>query len=137
MKFEVIILGNNYAFPAHGRYPSAQIVDHNEHLYLVDCGEGTQMRMNTYAIKRSRINHIFISHLHGDHIFGLPGLLFSFALNDRSKPVHIYSPEGLQDMIMAQLNPGGQLPYPIYFHVIPTEESDLIFENNNSKSAGL
>ena len=69
------ILGNNSAIPAYGRNPTAQVLQTNETAYLIDCGEGTQQQMSKYKIKRSKINHIFISHLHGDHYFGLIGLL--------------------------------------------------------------
>lgn len=131
MEFALTILGVNGAKPAFGRFPTSQFLQIQHHYFLIDCGEGTQMRISDFGIPSSKIDHIFISHLHGDHIFGLPGLLFSFALNNRTKAIHIYSPEGLKQMIMAQLQPGGQMPYPIYFHVIPTDESKLIFENKD------
>ena len=76
----VTILGNNSAIPAFDRHPTAQVVTLNEHLFLIDCGEGTQMQITKYRIKRSRIHHIFISHLHGDHYFGLIGLITSMGL---------------------------------------------------------
>ena len=99
MNFSVTILGSNSAIPANGRFPSAQVVNIQEQLFLIDCGEGAQIRMADFKIKRSRIHQIFISHLHGDHIFGLPGLLNSFALNGRKAPLEIFSPKGLKQMM--------------------------------------
>lgn len=124
----VTILGNNSALPAHGRHPTAQVLQSEEHLMLIDCGEGTQMQLSLYKIKKSRINHIFISHLHGDHYFGLIGLLTSFALNNRVNDLHIYSPSGLKSIIDLQMNvSGARFPYHIHFHELFKE--DIIFED--------
>lgn len=125
----VTILGNNSAVPAHGRHPTAQVLQSEEHLMLIDCGEGTQMQLSLYKIKKSRINHIFISHLHGDHYFGLIGLLTSFALNNRINDLHIYSPSELKSIIDLQMNvSGARFPYPIHYHNLFREE--IIFEDN-------
>ena len=97
--FEVTILGTNSAFPAHGRYPTSQVVKYGNNMYLVDCGEGTQMRLSDFRIKRSRIDHIFISHLHGDHVYGLPGLLNSYAHFGRNRPMHIHGPKGIRQLM--------------------------------------
>jgi len=130
MKFALTILGVNSATPAHERFPTAQVLQVQHQYFLIDCGEGAQSRMSQFGIPRHKIQHIFISHLHGDHIFGLPGLLFSFGLNDRKSAVHIYSPAGLEEMITALLRPmEAILPYPLYFHVLPTGKSSLAFEN--------
>ncbi|MEO9020882.1 MAG: ribonuclease Z [Ginsengibacter sp.] len=124
----VTILGNNSAVPSHNRHPTAQILQTGEHLALIDCGEGTQMQMNMYKIKRSRINHIFISHLHGDHYFGLIGLLNSYALNNRLNSLHIYSPERLQSIIEVQMSATmSDFPYRICYH--PLGEEGIIFED--------
>ena len=124
----VTILGNNSAVPAHNRHPSAQIVQSDEHTFLIDCGEGTQMQMDFYKIRRSKINRIFISHLHGDHYFGLIGLITSLALNNRLNDLHIYSPKSLEAIINIQLDAAnGKLPYTIYFHVL--ENEGVIFED--------
>lgn len=124
----VTILGNNSAIPSHNRHPTAQILQTNEHVILIDCGEGTQMQMSLYKIKRSRINHIFISHLHGDHYFGLIGLLNSLALNNRLNPLHIYSPDKLQPIIELQMGVAGNaFPYPLYFHHL--KEEGVVFED--------
>ena len=124
----VTILGNNSAVPAHSRHPTAQVVQTAEHMFLVDCGEGTQMQMNTYKIRRSKINHIFISHLHGDHYFGLIGLLNTFGLNNRLTDLHIYAPGDLEAIILVQLNAAtGNLPYALHFHDLSGEE--ILFED--------
>ena len=90
MTFQITILGSNSAVPAHGRNPSAQVVEISKKPYLIDCGEGTQMRFSQYGIKSSRIEQIFISHLHGDHYFGLIGLISSYHLLRRNKPLDIF-----------------------------------------------
>jgi len=90
--FGVTILGNNSALPAYDRHPTAQLVTLNEQLFLIDCGEGTQMQIARYRIRHSKIGHIFISHLHGDHYFGLIGLITSMGLLGREHPLHLYGP---------------------------------------------
>ena len=99
MQFELTILGSNGATPIFDRHPSAQILNYNGNLFLIDCGEGTQFRMLKFGIKRGRLDNIFISHLHGDHFFGLVGLLTSFNLNNREHPLNIYGPEGLEEIV--------------------------------------
>lgn len=116
---KIVILGNNSAIPAHGRNPSAQVVEIKDQLILLDCGEGTQMQMIKYAIKRSKIHHILISHLHGDHYFGLIGLVNSFGLLGRTDTLNIYCPEQLPQIIKLQLDASGTiLPFEIIFHII-------------------
>lgn len=122
----VTILGNNSAVPAHNRHPSAQVLQTAEHYVLIDCGEGTQMQMKLYKIKKSRINHIFISHLHGDHYFGLVGLLNTLALNNRSNILHLYAPEKLKSIINLQLDMSA-LSFPLHFHNLEKEE--ILFED--------
>jgi ribonuclease Z len=113
----VTILGNNSALPAFDRHPTAQAVTMEEQIFLVDCGEGTQMQMARYKVRRSKINHIFISHLHGDHYFGLIGLLTSMGLLGRSQDLHIYGPSPLQAIIELQLKVADIiLPYSLSFH---------------------
>jgi ribonuclease Z len=124
----VTILGNNSAVPAHGRHPTAQIVQSDEHTFLVDCGEGTQMQIDTFKIRRGKINHIFISHLHGDHYFGLIGLLTSLGLNNRMNDLHIYAPKNLEAIINIQIEAaGGRLSYPLCFHEL--ENEGIIFSD--------
>jgi len=117
--FGVTILGNNSALPAYNRHPTAQVVTLNDQLFLIDCGEGTQMQMNLYKIRRSRINHIFISHLHGDHYFGLPGLITSYGLMSRTQDLHLYAPAVLKDILETILNVASTvLPYKLHFHAL-------------------
>lgn len=113
----VTILGNNSALPAFDRHPTSQVVTMNEHLFLVDCGEGTQMQIAKYRIRRSRISKILISHLHGDHYFGLAGLITTMGLLGREQDLDIYGPEPLEKIIYLQLQAGGsQLPFKLFFH---------------------
>jgi ribonuclease Z len=125
----VTILGNNSAIPAFDRHPTAQVVTLDDHLFLVDCGEGTQTQMNKYKIRRSRINHIFISHLHGDHYFGLIGLITSMGLLGRHQELNLYGPPRLIDIFNLQLEVADtQLPYKLIFHPL-TKEGTLVTEN--------
>ncbi len=114
----VTILGNNSAVPAYNRHPTSQIVTIAQGLYMVDCGEGTQLQMMRYNIRRSKINHIFISHLHGDHYFGLVGLITSFGLIGRTQDLTIYAPGNLQAIIDLHLQ-AGQVTLPYTLHIIP------------------
>ncbi len=129
MKFALTILGVNAATPAFGRFPTSQVLQFHNQYYLLDCGEGAQMRMSDFNIPRHKIRQIFISHLHGDHVFGLPGLLFSLDLNGRQEAMDIYSPAGLKEMISAQLRPGAALSFPIHLHEVGTTQPSLVFEN--------
>ncbi len=118
----VTILGSNSAIPAFNRHPTAQVVQNAEQSFLVDCGEGTQMQMNNYKIRSSKINHIFISHLHGDHYFGLIGLLTSIGLAGRKHDLHLYAPEILKDIIELQLRvASAHLPYELHFYSLKNE----------------
>jgi ribonuclease Z len=124
----VTILGNNSALPAHNRHPTAQVLQAEGHTMLIDCGEGTQMQMSAYKIKRNKIDHIFISHLHGDHYFGLIGLLSSLALNNRTSDLHIYAPGELQSVIRLQMKVSrGDFPYQLCFYNL--EKEGIIFED--------
>ena len=115
----VTILGNNSAVPAFDRHPTSQIVSMPGRKFLVDCGEGTQIQMINYKIRRSKISHIFISHLHGDHYYGLMGLINSFALLGRLQELHIFGPPDLQTIIELQLRfADTKLPYDLFFHPI-------------------
>jgi len=116
------ILGNNSAIPAFGRCPTAQALQLQEEYCLIDCGEGTQLQMAKYKIKRNKINHIFISHLHGDHYFGLIGLITSMSLLNRTQDLHIHAPAALEEIIDLQLKVGAtRLSYKLIFHAIGGE----------------
>ncbi|CAN5605904.1 ribonuclease Z [soil metagenome] len=120
--FGVTILGNNSALPAYDRHPTAQIVTLNEQLFLIDCGEGTQMQLTRYRIRRSKISHIFISHLHGDHYFGLPGLLTSFSLMNREQDLHLHAPEPLKKILELQFATADtRFSYKLHFHTLGDE----------------
>ncbi len=115
----VTILGNNSAVPAFNRHPTSQVVSHDGNNYLVDCGEGTQIQMIKYKIRRGKISHIFISHLHGDHYFGLVGLLNTFGLLSHQQELHVYGPAPLQQIVEMQMKVAETvLPYPLFFHAI-------------------
>lgn len=130
MKFELTILGISAATPSYGRYNSAQVLQLHNSFFLIDCGEGTQMRMIDFGIPRLKIHHIFISHLHGDHFFGLPGLLRSYALSSSNQPVFIYSPPGLQELIMPFLLPVEDLKFSVHFQVIDPHVVSTILEDD-------
>lgn len=118
----VTILGNNSALPAFDRHPTAQVITLDDQLFLVDCGEGTQMQLARYKIRWGRINHIFISHLHGDHYFGLPGFLNSMGLLNREHDLHLYAPGPVQQILELQFAAANtRLPYKIHFHVLDNE----------------
>jgi ribonuclease Z len=117
--FAVTILGNNSAVPAFNRHPTSQVITLDGTNYLVDCGEGTQIQMINYKIRRSRISHIFISHLHGDHYFGLVGLITSFGLLNHQQELHVYGPAQLKEILEMQLRVADtKLPYTLYLHTI-------------------
>lgn len=122
----VTILGNNSAVPAFNRHPTSQVVSHDGNNYLVDCGEGTQIQMIKYKIRRGKISHIFISHLHGDHYFGLVGLLNTFGLLSHKQELHVFGPSPLQEIIEIQMKVAETvLPYPLFFHTL-TREAVLV-----------
>jgi ribonuclease Z len=100
---KLTILGSSSALPTSGRYPSAHVLNAHERLFLIDCGEGTQMQLRKTRIRFAKINHIFISHLHGDHVFGLYGLLSTFSLMGRTNPIHLYAPENYDKILKSHL----------------------------------
>jgi ribonuclease Z len=117
--------------PAHGRFPSSQyLVIQNRH-FLIDCGEGAQMQLTCFEVPIQKLNCIFISHLHGDHYLGLTGLLFSMHLQKRSADLHLYSPPGLNEIILLQLKySNSSLNYKIIFHPFDPQERQLLFEDD-------
>lgn len=132
MKFEVTILGSSSATPIYNRNPTAQLLNCNERFYLIDCGEGTQQQLIRYGFKASKIDFIFISHLHGDHFFGLVGLLSSLHLNGRTKPLHLFAPAALKEILDLQfLHSDTHLRYSINFFPIDPSKPEVIFKNND------
>jgi ribonuclease Z len=118
----ITILGNNSAIPAFGRHPTAQVLQTQDEKYLIDCGEGTQMQIAKYKIRRSKINHIFISHLHGDHYFGLIGLLTSMSLLNRTQDLHLHAPAPLKKILDLHLDVAAtKLSYKLFFHALTNE----------------
>lgn len=132
MKFEVTILGSSSATPIYNRNPTAQALNINERLYLIDCGEGTQQQMLKFDVKASRIDHIFISHLHGDHYLGLVGLLSSLHLNGRVKPLKLFGPAHLKEIIDIQFKYSETtLHYELEFYPTDPTAPQVIMENND------
>ncbi|WP_375324008.1 ribonuclease Z [Flagellimonas sp. GZD32] len=128
---KLTILGCYAATPRTFTNPTSQVLEVKNHLFLIDCGEGTQVQLRKYKIKFSRINHIFISHLHGDHFFGLPGLISTFRLLGRDKELHIYGPKGIKEAITLFLKLGDSWTnYPLVFHELESKSAELIFEDD-------
>jgi len=131
MIFDLTILGSNGAVPTLERNPTAQLVQYNGLQFLVDCGEGTQKQMIRFGVKRSKLDHIFISHLHGDHYYGLMPLITSFNLNHREDPLYIYGPEAIKDIIHLHLKVSrSSLRFPLHFFKTQAFEKEVIFEND-------
>ncbi len=132
IRFSVTILGSSSATPTSERNPTSQLVNHRDKLFMIDCGEGTQVTLRKMKIHFQRINHIFISHLHGDHFYGLIGLISSMHLLGRDHELHVYGPPELQEVIDLQLKVSQTtLVYPLNFHATQCEKPELIFENNH------
>jgi ribonuclease Z len=128
-KFEVVIVGCGSAQPGAGRHHSAQAVLYDQDVLLLDCGEGTQDRLKEFGVKWNRINQIFITHLHGDHWFGLPGLISTFHLNHRERPLQIFAPKGLEEPLRFLLATGGEeLSFPLEFIDLVGRDKDKIWE---------
>lgn len=125
------ILGCYAATPRTFTNPSSQVLEINSHKFLIDCGEGTQVELRRNKVKFSRIKHIFISHLHGDHFYGLIGLISTFRLLNRDTELNIYGPKGIKEIIMLQLKLANSWTnYPLYFHELDSKEPQIIFEDN-------
>jgi ribonuclease Z len=130
--FAVTILGNNSAIPTLDRHPTAQVVTSNDQLLLVDCGEGTQLQIARYKIRRSRIRYILISHLHGDHYFGLIGLLNSLSLLGRTEPITVFAPPELEQILQLQLDCSGTLlQFELQFVPLLPDKQGVIIEDKD------
>lgn len=131
MSFKVTVLGSSSAIPTSSRFTSAQIVNLSERFFLFDCGEATQIQLRKFKIKFSKINHIFISHLHPDHYLGIFGLISSFALMGRKNTLHIYCFKELKELIDIQFKYYyGSLGYRIEYHFLKTDVSEEIYNDN-------
>ncbi|MCT4613493.1 MAG: ribonuclease Z [Marinifilaceae bacterium] len=130
MRFQLTILGCNSALPTVNRFPTAQVLNLLERFFLIDCGEGTQIQMKRYRIPMNKIKHVFISHLHGDHFFGLIGLLSTFSLQNRKADLNVYSDPRLKDIIMSQLkNLNTYLTYHVNFVELKENTQDIIYDD--------
>lgn len=128
---KITILGCYSATPRTITNPTSQVLELNNQMYLIDCGEGTQVQLRKHKIKFSRIDRIFISHLHGDHFFGLIGLISTFSLLNRQNDLHIYGPKGIKDVILLQIKLSkSYTSYNLYFHELESEASELIYEDD-------
>jgi len=124
------ILGCYAATPRSFTNPTSQVLEMKNELFLIDCGEGTQVQLRRNKIKFSKIKHIFISHLHGDHCYGLVGLISTFRLLNRETELHVYGPKGIKEIITLQLKLSNSWTnYPLYFHELESKESQVIYED--------
>jgi ribonuclease Z len=131
MSFKITILGSSGALPVYGRHPSAQLVEIQSRFFLVDCGEAAQMQLMRFGASYHRINHIFISHLHGDHYLGLMGLIFTMHLQRRAADLHLYSHRGLDEIITTQLRYSRSAPsFRIVFHRLEKDAQGIIYEDD-------
>jgi len=131
MSINLTILGCHSATPRINAFPTSQYLEINNRHFLIDCGEGTQRQMRKYKVGFSKIDHIFISHLHGDHFYGLVGLLATYGILSREKVLHIYGPKGIKEVTLLQLKISqSHAQYPIIFHELQSKESELIFEDD-------
>ncbi|SDX14260.1 RNAse Z [Lutibacter oricola] len=127
---KLTILGCHSATPRVNAHPTSQFLEIKNHNFLIDCGEGTQVQLRKYHVKFSKIKHIFISHLHGDHFFGLVGLISTFRLLNRETELHVYGPKGIKEVITLQLKLSNSWTnYPLIFHELTSKKSELIFED--------
>ena len=131
MSITLTILGCHSATPRINAFPTSQYLEINNSHFLVDCGEGTQRQMRKYKVGFSKINHIFISHLHGDHFYGLVGLLSTYGILNREKELHIYGPKGIKEVTLLQLKISqSHAKYKMIFHELTSKKSELIFEDD-------
>jgi len=128
---KLTLLGCYAATPRTITNPTAQVLEIRNRMFLIDCGEGTQVQLRKNKLKFSKINHIFISHLHGDHMYGLIGLISTFMLLNRQTDLHVYGPKGIKEIILLQLRYSNSFTgYNLYFHELESKESEVIFEDD-------
>ena len=131
-KFELHVLGCGSALPTTRHFPTSQIVNVRDKLFMIDCGEGAQLQFRKSRLKFSRLNHIFISHLHGDHCFGLLWLISTLNLLGRTAELHIHSPKGLEDLMIPMLDFfNRQMTYRVLFHEFGTKEAAVVYEDRS------
>ncbi len=135
---KLTILGYHSATPRANANPSSQILEIRNHLFLIDCGEGTQVQLRKFKISFSKIKHIFISHLHGDHVFGLIGLISTFRLLGRTSDLTIHGPKGIKELIEVQLKLSqSKIDYQLIFNELTGDKSQIVFEDNTVKVASI
>ncbi|MDT0690682.1 ribonuclease Z [Salegentibacter sp. F188] len=128
---KLTILGCYAATPRTFTNPTSQVLEIKNHLFLIDCGEGTQVQLRKNKIKFSKIQHIFISHLHGDHCFGLVGLISTFRLLNRETDLHVYGPKGIKEIITLQLKLSNSWTnYSLYFHELESKSPEVLYEDS-------
>ncbi len=131
MSLKLTILGCHSATPRVNSHTTSQFLEINNHHFLIDCGEGTQVQLRKYKVKFSKIERIFISHLHGDHFFGLIGFISTLGLLNREKPLHIYGPKGIKEIIVLQLKLSKSWTnFPLHFYELSSKSSEIIFEDD-------
>ncbi len=130
MSLKLTILGCHSATPRTFAHPTSQYLEINNRFFLIDCGEGTQTQLRKYKIKFSKLKNIFISHLHGDHFYGLIGLISTFNLLNRQTELHIYAPKGTKEIINLQFKLSKSwIKFPLHFHELSSKKSEIIFED--------
>ncbi|MEO8068227.1 MAG: ribonuclease Z [Flavobacteriales bacterium] len=131
MRFEVTTIGTGAALPARGRLPSAQVLNHGDRLYMIDCGEGTQEQLRRRGVRFQHLKHIFISHMHGDHYLGLMGLLSTLHLLGRTEELVVHGPEPLAEVIHVQLRASGTyLRYPLIIRATAAESGEVVMQDD-------
>lgn len=137
MSFDLTILGSSSALPTLKRLPTAHLLSVDERFFLIDCGEGTQLQLRKFGHNPARIHHIFISHLHGDHVFGLFGLLSTLGLMGRKVPMNLYGPDTLKPMMEQHFIFFGRLPFEIFYHVPDREGEGYIYEDDRLEVSAI
>lgn len=132
MSFTLTVLGSSSALPTAKRFPTAQVLNVHERFFLIDCGEGTQIQLRRFSINMSKIKHVFVSHLHGDHVFGIFGLFSSYNLMGRKTDFHVYAHKDFGYTLAHYLKYFGKdLTYQIVFHPFTANRQALIFSDKH------
>jgi ribonuclease Z len=138
MSLKLTILGCHSAIPTVNKQQTAQLLNVNERFFLIDCGEITQVQLRKYQLSFQRINHVFISHLHGDHYYGLIGLITSMHLLGRKKELHVYAHSPLKDIINTQLSASKtDLNFPLFFHVLPEDDQVILYDDDDIEVSNI
>ena len=137
MAFELTILGSSSALPTSNRFPTAHLLNVGERFFLIDCGEGTQVQLRKFGKNPARIHHIFISHLHGDHVFGLFGLLSTLGMMGRKVAMNLYGPAALQPMMEQHFSFFGNLPFGLKFRCPNPEDPGPLYEDEKVEVSAI